>query len=43
LSFQKDLTDNRKYQNPQKGVTTASQIWGTIPVKIKTQRKPYRY
>ena len=43
LSFQKDLKDKRKYQNPQKGVTTASQIWGTIPVKIKTRRKPYRY
>jgi hypothetical protein len=37
------MKDNRKYQNPQKAVTTASQIWGTIPVKIKTQRKPYRY
>ena len=43
LSFQKELKDNKKYQNPQKGVTMASQIWGTIPVKIKTQRKPYRY
>ena len=43
LSFQKDLKDSRKHQNPQKGVTSASQIWGTIPVKIKTQRKPYRY
>lgn len=43
LSFQKDLKDSMQYQNPQKGVTSASQIWGTIPVKIKTQRKPYRY
>ena len=43
LSFQKDLKDSMKYQNLQKGVTSASQIWGTIPVKIKAQRKPYRY
>jgi len=43
LSFQKELKDKKKYQNPQKGVTMASQIWGTIPVKIKTQRKPHRY
>jgi len=43
LSFQKDLKDSMKHQNPHKGVTSVSQIWGTIPVKIRTQRKPYRY
>jgi hypothetical protein len=42
LSFQKDPKDSMKHQNPHKGVTSVSQIWGTIPVK-KTQRKPYRY
>lgn len=43
LPFQEDLKDCMKYQNLGKGLISASQIWGTIPARAKTQRKPQRY